>query len=94
MERLESAGEAISEKMADSEWMNPYWIDKIKEEFSDVPEKNIDETYLLRLKEKVDGLSRKVLLYLLAEQSNMTSDNQNPLLQNLIKEKLGLSQRT
>ncbi|MGC9976531.1 MAG: hypothetical protein ABSA46_02845 [Thermodesulfovibrionales bacterium] len=92
MERLESADKAILGKMADSDWMNLYWIDEIKEEFSDVPEKNIDEIYSLKLKEKVDGLSIKVLLYILAEQRNMTSDDQNPLLQNLIKEKLALSQ--
>lgn len=90
--REESADKAIVEKLAGSEWMSLFWLDEIKEEFLDVPEKKIDEIYLQRLKEKVDTLSAKVLHNILDEQNNITPAEQNLLLQNLIKEKLGSTQ--
>ena len=83
---------AILEKLTDSGWMNPSWLDEIKEEFSEVTGKDIDAIYFQRLKEKINVLSRKVLLYILKEQGDMASDQQNALLQKLIEEKLKVNQ--
>jgi hypothetical protein len=87
--REESADKAILEKLADSEWMNLFWLDEIKESFLDPPEEKVDEIYLQRLKEKVDTLSAKVLKNILNEQNNVTSGEQNSFLQNLIKKNWG-----
>jgi hypothetical protein len=80
--------EAITKKMADIDWMNPLWLDEIKEEFRDVPESKIDEIYLSKLTEKVDSMSKKALQNILKEESTMDPASRNFLLQKIIGEKI------
>ena len=92
MARLESISKAVLEKLHDNDWISPSWLDKLKEEFSDVSAGKIDVIYSLRLKEKVDSLPRRLLQDILNEQKGMATDNKNDLLQKIIREKLGLNQ--
>ncbi len=87
---MEQAEKAIAQRLADIDWMNPYWLDEVKEEFPDISEKSLDDIYARKLKEKIDSLSEDELRRILSEEEEESSANQNFLLQNLIEEKLGL----
>jgi hypothetical protein len=90
MQNIELADISIQAKIADMDWMNPYWLDEVKKAYPDIEEDIVDEIYFKRLKEKVDSLSTEELKTILSEQEEMTSANQNFLLQNIIEEKLGM----
>jgi len=82
------------EKLHDNDWMSPLWVDELKETFSDVPGRNIEVIYALRLKEKVDILPRRLLQNVLDEQNAMPADRRNLVLQGIIREKLGLNEES
>ena len=91
MARLESLSKAILERLHDNDWMKPSWFNELKDTFSDIPARNIELIYTLRLKEKIDTIPKRILQNILHEQSTMNADNRNYMLQDLIREKLGLN---
>ena len=88
---MDSKGEAkvaISEMISGVDWMNPYLLDEIKEKFKDISEESIDAFYLEALQQKILSMSVAELKAALTEQEQMTSANQNFLLQELIEQQL------
>jgi hypothetical protein len=72
----------------DIDWMNPYWLDEVKEDFPEVTESVIEDIYYRTLTEKVERMAGNELEGIISEQKALTDSNQNFLLQEIIEEKL------
>jgi len=89
MENIDLAKEKILKRLSeDVDWAYPYWIDEVKEEFSNIPEDELNQIYFDELRAKVDSMSHNEWEKLLAEQNELSDANQNFFIIDLIEKKL------
>ena len=91
MEDIQNIHQLIKDKINKNiDWVNPYWLEEIKDEYPYFPEREIDDIYAAEMKYKVDLLRNEEAQTILDEQNSLTSANQNFFLENLLEEKLEL----